>query len=202
MGASLSIALLSIGDGRDEIHDRAHESIKASLNLRRFDQHIVVDDRDHKLGFAGAIQHGWDQIKCDFVFHMEMDFTFNWSVDIDPIIQTLEERKYLVQIALLRQPVNPIEIEAGGVIQQNPGAYQQLELNDGRAWVEHSQFFTTNPCIYPAWVMRRGWPQRAESEGHFGIELFKEDPARRSAFWGHGEQWVSHVGDYRAGVGY
>lgn len=197
----MSICLMKIGDGRDEYHERAQASIASRLDYT-FDQVVVVDDREHRLGFAGAIQHGWEQVHTDFVFHMEMDFEFNWNVDLEPIIQTLEERRYLTQIALLRGPVNDSERDAGGIIQQNPGSFEQVEMPDGRAWVEHSRFFTTNPCVYPSWIVERGWPQRAESEGHFGMQLFEEDNMRRSAFWGHGEQWVRHVGDERAGKGY
>lgn len=198
----MSIALLMIGDGRDEYHALADESLEDNIGSMQFEQIIRVDDRTHELGFAGAIQKGWGQVETDYVFHLEMDFTFNWHVDLEPIIKTLEERKYLTQIALLRGPVNDAEREAGGIIQQFPESYEQVGLADGRAWIEHSRFFTTNPSIYPAWIVERGWPQRPESEGHFGMQLFNEDPARRSAFWGHGEQWVSHIGDERKGTGY
>lgn len=198
----MSICLLMIGDGRDEYHERALASLKENIGLDKFDQAITVDDSDHRLGFAGAIQHGWEQVRCDFVFHLELDFTFNWEVDLGPIIQTLTERKYLTQIALLRNPVNEAEREAGGVIQQFPDSYTQVEMPDGRAWVEHGRHFTTNPCVYPAWVVARGWPQRPESEGHFGMQLFEEDSARRSAYWGHGEQWIRHIGEERSGHGY
>lgn len=196
------VAALLIGDGRDEYHEAAYQSLKVNIGIEQFDQVIKVDDSEHRLGFAGAIQHGWQQVASDFVFHMELDFTFNWPVDIGPIIKTLEQRKYLTQIALLRQPVNESERSCGGIIQQSPSEYQQVELPDGRGWIEHSKFFTTNPSIYPAWVVERGWPQRPQSEGVFGVDLFGEDPARRSAFWGHGEQWVRHIGDERAGTGY
>lgn len=198
----MSIALLMIGDGRDEYHEKADASLEEHIGSSAFDQIIRVDDRDHKLGFAGAIQRGWDQVRTDFVFHLEMDFTFNWKVDLAPILQTLDERRYLVQIALLRQPVNPEEGICGGIIETDPDSYQQVELMDGRAWVEHRKFFTTNPCVYPRWIVERGWPQRDQSEGFFGIKLFNQDSARRSAFWGHGEQWVRHIGNERAGTGY
>lgn len=197
----MSLGLLMIGDGRDEAHERAHESLKRHvLAHNRFDQVVAVDDREHLLGFAGAIQHGWAQMRTDFVFHMEMDFTFNWDVDLAPVIQTLEERAYMTQIALLRGPENPDEHVAGGIMQQDPAAYEQVEM-DGRAWVEHRKFFTTNPCIYPRWIYERGWPQVPQSEGKFSIALFNEDPARCSAFWGHGEQWIRHIGR-REGCGY
>lgn len=198
----MSLALLMIGDGRDEYHDRAYDSLVENVSLDAFTQVIKVDDRDHKLGFAGAIQQGWDQVDADYVFHLEMDFTFNWPIDLEPVIKTLDEFRYLTQIVFLRQPVNPQEIEAGGIIQQHPASYEQVSLPDGRAWIEHSRFFTMNPSVYPSWIAKRGWPQRVESEGHFGLELFEEDHARRSAFWGRGEQWVFHLGEHRTGRGY
>lgn len=198
----MSICLLMIGDGRTEYHERAVDSIQESFKPGTFDQAVTVDDSNHELGFSGAIQHGWDQVETDFVFHVELDFTFNWAIDLDPLVQTLQERRYLTQIALLRQPVNDAERDAGGVIQQFPASYEQVELPDGRAWIEHSRFFTTNPSLYPAWIVERGWPQRVGSEGHFSVDLFEEDRARRSAYWGHGEQWVRHIGDERAGNGY
>lgn len=200
-GGSVSLGLLMIGDGRDETHERAHESLKRHvLANNTFDQVVTVDDRDHVLGFAGAIQHGWGQLHTDYVLHMEMDFTFNWKVDLASIIQTLEERAYLVQVALLRGPENEAEHAAGGILLQDPDSYEQVEC-DGRAWIEHRKFFTTNPSVYPAWIYERGWPQVSESEGKFSIALFGEDPVRCGAFWGHGEQWVKHIGA-REGRGY
>lgn len=199
----MSVGLLMIGDGRTETHERSLASLKRHLTGHNdlFDQVVTVDDSSHSLGFAGAVQHGWDQLTTDYVFHVELDFLFNWPVDLKPILKTLDERKYLTQIALLRGPENAAEHEVGGIIQQHPEDYRQLEAADGRAWIEHRRFFTTNPCVYPAWVRERGWPQVSESEGRFSHALFGADPARRSAFWGHGEQWVEHIGR-REGTGY
>lgn len=198
----MTLGLLMIGDGRDETHERSKASFEQMvLPSTTFDQVVIVDDSEHKLGFAGAIQHGWEQLRTDYVFHLELDFTLNWAVDLAPIVQTLEERRYLTQIALLRGPENPNEHSAGGIIPRDPDSYEQIETADGRAWIEHRKFFTTNPCVYPRWIYERGWPQTSESEGRFGIELFNADRARCSAFWGHGEQWVCHIG-VREGVGY
>jgi hypothetical protein len=193
-----------IGDGRDEYHERAYESLLENVG-NDFAHRVVIDDRDHELGFAGAIQAGWDKVletDSTHIFHFEADFTFNWPVELEPIIRTLDDYRYLTQIALLRQPVNPSEIEAGGIIQEHPESFEQVSLPDGRAWIEHRRFFTTNPSIYPRWVAECGWPQGKHSEGHFATRLFDEDPARRAAIWGRGEQWVRHIGNERAGHGY
>lgn len=195
----MSVALLLIGDGRDEYHELAYRSVVE--HLPTFDQYIHVDDREHTLGFAGAIQAGWDQVQTDWLVHWEADFVIDRPMPVDEIIAVLTGHQYLVQMALLRGPVNAAERQAGGIVQQHPHDYALREW-EGWHWLEHRRFFTTNPCVYPRWVVERGWPQRDQSEGHFGIELFEEDQERRSAFWGNGEVWVDHIGDARAGKGY
>lgn len=113
----------------------------------------------------------------------------------------LTDRDYLVQMALIRQPWNDEEKAAGGIVALLPDVYEQQRAG-GHAWREHRRHFTTNPCIYPRWVAERGWPDRPESEGHFGIELLASNPAFRSGYWGEGEEWVTHIGDVRTGHGY
>jgi hypothetical protein len=194
----MSIALLLIGDGRDDVHDRCWESAQIHLPPV-FDHKVVVDDRDHELGFAGAIKQGWDEVLAtgaDWCFWLEADFLFQRDVPIARMLEVLRANRHLVQIALLRGPENPDEHAAGGIIPQRPGTYF---ARDG--WIEHRNFFTTNPNLLPTWVMRAGWPQEPESEGKFGINLFASDNTLRSAFWGNGETWVEHVGQ-RVGVGY
>lgn len=194
----MSVALLTISDGRHAYHQQALAS--ALEMLPKFDQYIWVDDREHALGFAGAIQHGWQQVTADWVMHFECDFTFDEPVDVAAIIAVLRTHPYLTQMALLRQPVNDIERAAGGVIEQHPDSYHTVRWQ-GQEWREHRRFWTTNPCVYPRWIVDRGWPQRDQSEGVFGIELFAEDPARRAAFW-KDRELVTHIGDVRGGVGY
>lgn len=194
----MTVCLLLIGDGRHDYRDRTLAS--AAENLPPFDYCVEVDDTDHEMGFAGAIQAGWDaalETDCDFIFHLELDFTFNRPVPIEEMRHTLELCPYLAQIALLRQPWNERERKAGGIVQADPGNFA---FNDG--WIQHAKFFTTNPSLYPRWVAERGWPQGQQSEGHFSLKLFASDTSVRSAFWGHGEEWVHHIGDERRGTGY
>jgi hypothetical protein len=199
----MSVALLVIGDGRDDVHDRSWESAQQFLPAI-FDFKVVVDDRDHKLGFAGAIEQGWDKVLeggAEWCFWLELDFLFRRQVPLVQMRKLLQAHPHLVQMALLRGPVNEQEQEAGGVVEQHPDDY--IERNWlGYKYLEHRRFFTTNPSLVPTWVMRAGWPQRSESEGHFGLNLFASNPGLRSAFWGDGEVWVDHIGDVRAGVGY
>jgi len=211
-----------ITDGRICFHD-AMDSIED--NFDEFDYHLIVDDSlnpkfhtytdfvytrggwwgnfevDHaseKRGFAGAIRAGWEQIPddIDYVFHMEDDFVFLNRPPLTDMIQALEDNTHLVQMALLRGPVNEAEIAAGGLMQVDPDSYEYK----GK-WIEHKKFFTTNPCVYRRSLIERGWPDCSNSEGIFGIELFASDPSLRSGFWGNGEQWVDHIG-IRQGTGY
>ena len=195
----MTVALLLISDGREDYLEQTLASVEA--NLPDFDQIVHIDDTAHELGFAGAIQAGWDRISTDHVVHLEADFTFNRSVPVDRLVGALDRNPHLTQIALLRQPWNPVERAAGGIIATDPSAYAQRQDGDDQ-WLEHRKFWTTNPCVYPRWIVERGWPQCNQSEGMFGLKLFAEDPAYRAAFWGSGEEWVEHIGHGRAGHGY
>lgn len=198
----MSICLLVISDGRDGYRERSLAS--ADVCLPPFADRIEVEDRDHRLGFAGAISEGWRRVLeagHEWCFHLEADFVFNRPVPLGQMLRAMEANKHLVQMALLRGPENSAEASAGGVIEQHSNDY--VQIHDGpHSWLEHRRFFTTNPSLIPGWVMRAGWPQGSESEGHFGLNLFASDPALRAAFWGTGERWVEHIGAVRAGVGY
>lgn len=206
----MSWALLVIRDGRDEYHERSIASAEWALPTP--DQTIVVDDADHSLGFAGAIQKGWDQVETDWVFHLEADFIFNCRPPLDTMRWLVEssvmhrgsEAIYegsLAQVALKRQAWSPAEIEAGGIIEQHPADFNEVTFG-GTPWTEHRRFFTTNPCLYPRRIVDRGWPQVSESEGHFTHQLLAD--GYRFAFLG-GRCWppyVTHIGEHRAGKGY
>lgn len=198
-----SVALIVISDGRQDYLTRT--LLSAAKNLPTVEHVIHVDDRDHQLGFAGAIQAAWDralQTDCTHLFHLEGDFTLDRPVPLRAMLSILHVCPHLVQLALLRQPWNAAERAAGGIWQQHPDSYERMRVGPGVEWLEHRRFFTTNPSVYPRWVAKRGWPQQPHSEGVFGLNLFGEDPARRAAFWGDGSEWVTHIGDERHGHGY
>lgn len=196
------IALLLIDDGRFDYRDRCLAS--ASQLLPPLDVCIEVNDPDHELGFAGAIQAGWDAVLesgADYVFHLEADFTFNVHVPLEQMIEILDREPGLAQVALKRQPWNASERIAGGIVEQHPDSYVERQRRWGR-WTEHDRFFTTNPSVYRASLCERGWPQRAESEGHFTKQL--RDDGFTFAFWGgkFSPPTVTHIGRHRAGKGY
>lgn len=198
----MKIALLVITDGRSDYLARTLTSAQELLP-DVFDDRIVIDDTAHELGFAGAIQAGWDQIgDADYIFHLEGDFVFNQPVPVEQMVRLLEKRPQLAQVVLKRQPWNHDERRAGGIVEQHPADF--WECFDGDiTWTEHRRFFSTNPCVYPAAIARLGWPQESESEGKFTHRLLR-DPLIRFAFYGgkFDPPMVEHIGAERAGHGY
>ncbi len=201
----MNVCLLLISDGRD---DYLQATLKSAVHrLPRCRYLVHVDDRGHELGFAGAIAEGWRQVLetgADWVFHLEQDFTFNRPVPLEHMRHVLATHRELVQLVLKRQPWNPQEAAAGGIVEQDPDSYtERHDPATGAVWTEHRRFFSTNPSLYRARLCERGWPQTEFSEGVFTHRLL-EDPQARFAFWGakHREPWVHHIGDDRAGHGY
>jgi hypothetical protein len=198
----MSIALIVIEDGRDTYHDEAIISATHALPMREFDQHIWIDDHEHELGFAGAIQSAWQQVETDWVFHLEADFTFAAPVPLVRMIAVLGRHPELAQIVLKRQPCNAIEAAAGGLVEVAPDDFTEVREGDD-VWTEHRKWWSTNPGVYSSRFCRLGWPQVPQSEGIFTHQLLR-DPLLRFAMWGtkFASPLVEHIGHDRAGVGY
>jgi hypothetical protein len=202
----LRYTLLLITDGREDYCRRT--LVSALTNLPAPERVVVVDDKDHRLGFAGAVQQGWDQIldtDAKWIFHLEADFTFNKRVPLEGMAAIAAD-EHVAQVALKRQPWNEQEKRAGGIVELDPDSFEECR----RYWdylshpyTVHRKFFTTNPSLYRRDIAERGWPQEANSEGKFSIKLF-EDPAVVSTFWGgkFDAPMVTHIGDERQGTGY
>jgi len=198
----LKYTLLLITDGRDDYLTRTMCSAMVALPSPH--EVVLVDDREHRLGFAGAVQAGWDRIletDAELIFHLEADFVFNERIDLESMA-ALASDPHISQVALKRQPWNEAEKAAGGIVELDPDSFEEGQ-HGGHAYTAHRKFFTTNPSIYRRDIAERGWPQEDRSEGKFSIELFK-DPHVVSTFWGgkFDAPKVHHIGDERAGHGY
>lgn len=146
-------------------------------------------------GFGEAINTGWDATDdIDWLLHMEDDFLINFELPVVDIITVLDTHPYLAQMALLRNPVNHLEIAAGGIVGQNPDDFHQTQWRQYK-WLEHRRFYTTNPAILPHWTRERRM-KPPQAEGHFGIELF-QDPTVFCGYWEWNVEWVTHIGDTR-----
>jgi hypothetical protein len=220
------ICLLVMTDGRDDIlaetlpiaaahvpHDRLviHDDTGDYAHRRMIADtyrslSVDVIGGEQRRGFGGAITAAWEYIANKpepFVVHLEDDFVLSRPVDWVDLADTLTRHPHLVQLALRRQPWNPEEHAAGGIVEQHPADYLDC-FDHGGAWLEHTRFFTTNPSIYRRDLCRRGWPTGPNSEGRFGIDLIAETPESRFAYWGSRDsgEWCEHIGTDRAGTGY
>lgn len=223
------IAVIVFTDGRTNLLRRTIESFEANVTGEIVERWIYDDSGNRKQreliakmfpqwtlinhptgerqGFAGAVRTGWDALRnysiADWVFHLEDDFTFNRPVDLDDLQNVMVKRPILAQIALLRQAWNPDEVAAGGLLEMNPDAYIPHLDRDGREWLEHDMFFTTNPSLYRKSLIEMfDWPAGPESEGRFGLKL--REAGYRYAYWGARDDGplVHHIGEHRSGGGY
>ncbi len=204
--------LLIIDDGRKDYLDRCLES--AATYLPPMDACVMVSDPDHELGFASAVQAGWDGVLetgCEWVFHLESDFLLTHPVPLDSMRRIIEgsdahgpnPKETILQVSLLRQAWNAREKAAGGLILADVEDFCAVRTAGGE-FTEHRRYFTTNPSLYRASLCHRGWPQVPNSEGVFTHELLADDAKLRFAIYGGWNDpprcW--HIGTERAGIGY
>lgn len=159
-------------------------------------------------GFGGAYRHAYDWLvahdDAGYVFSTEDDFVLTRPVDLMAMAQVLAERDHLTQLALRRQPWNPIEKAAGGIVESRPTDYTDRSDTDGHEWLEHRVFHTTNPSLLPRWVLaEHRWPTGPRSEGVFSADVFS-NPETRAGYWGSraSGEWCHHIGHTRVGRGY
>lgn len=243
----MSIALLVITDGREEYLDRCVASLKhVHGNVTEMWMYDDTGDETYRRalaarypqfnhingggrrGFGGAIAAAWAvlaaQSTASWVFHVEQDFEFGARpIDLDVMAWVLHEHPYLLQMALRRQAWSQAEGLAGGVVEQNPEAYEEVisfvaglasrqpNPEPEVAWLEHRLFWTTNPAIYRrAMCTNTTWPPGARSEGRYTHHLIEhgalEMPGHlvRFGYWGARDSgvWVEHIGHQRIGRGY
>lgn len=170
-------------------------------------------------GCAGAFQQVWRQVnagtRADFVFLIEQDFRFVRPIQLSAMAGLLDDRPYLAEVALLRQPWNSEEKRAGGIVEWHPDWYMDMtDVKDRkrRYWLEHRSF-TTNPCLFRRSLLGVPWPDHrpeAYSEGVFSHHIHTDGipgiPGSqvRCAYWGKrgSGHWVEHIGYERIGTGY
>lgn len=221
------ITLVCFTDGRDHIYDTipsALDHLQGPISRKiiyddsgdaenrarladAFPEFIVTHHPDGRQGFGGAIRFMWkhlhEQDRNPYVWHLEDDFLFRQHVDLEAMIAVMEERPQLVQLALRRQPWNAEERAAGGIVELHPNEF--FDCHDGEHdWLEHTRFFTSNPCLYRRSLCAQGWPADPYSEGRFGMLLRQLYQGCTFGYWGarSSGEWVQHTGSERVGTGY
>lgn len=231
----MTVAMAVFTDGRDHIFDLDRRASWDDRLHGELGQRWIFDDSadgafrerlEHEFpgwritswpkrrGFGGTIRRAWAMLNimepAEYLFHLEDDFLLEVDVDLSQMRGVLERHPHLAQLALRRQPVNDVEIAAGGVVECHPASYDQS--GDGYAqWLEHRLYFTTNPCLYRRTLCGVGWPGGALSEGHFTHDRMlalgtPEASAEHVRFGLLGRRYdpvhVTHIGKLRAGTGY
>lgn len=141
------------------------------------------------------------------MFHLEHDFAFERPVDVRDLRAVLDDDVPMAQCALVRQPVNGAEVAAGGLLQSRPGAWRPRDCWVGNPprhvhWLEHEEWFTTNPSLIPTSVLAaHPLVVEDECEGRYGLRL--RSLGRRFAYLGRLDDppAVRHIGA-RTGTGY
>jgi len=163
----------------------------------------IVRHHKNRTGFCATVADAWSLLSAqdgiEFVFHLEDDFEFIEPVPLSAMARELRRDRRLAQIALVRQPWNEREKEAGGLLE----LYRPLNIVEGEGIriAKHKACFTTNPSLYPALVTRLGWPDGPRCEGIFTHKLI-------NLGWEFayliptGDHAVTHIGDQRIGTGY
>ena len=157
----------------------------------------VIDDRDHLLGMAGAVQRAWAwalTTNCDYLLHVEEDFRFLEPLNLAGMLDVLRHDETLAQVVLKRNPWSPEEVQAGGFIEQHPDDYTDHQAGQ-LCWVTHQRYFSLNPCLIPRHILERGWPDGNEAEMTSSLVA----DGYRFAFYGHRTDppRVQHIGAVR-----
>lgn len=199
-----SWAMLDGPISRRVIHDDSGDEGYRAWLRREFPGWAIIGEGP-RLGFGAAMIRArlWllSDVGSPFVWWQEDDFRLTRRIDLTAMVEVLNRTPNLAQLALRRQPWNDEERAAGGIVEAHPDDFLEVGL-DGRKWLRHRRFFTTNPSLIPWPVINRPWPTGPLSEGMFGLSLF--DDGYWCGYWGSraSGEWCRHVGTERAGTGY
>lgn len=163
----------------------------------------VVGSGHH--GYTDSVRRLWRYVDArvsePFVFMVEDDFIYDRPVDLAPLLQVLRRQPLVRQIALLRGPCYPRELEGDGILGWPREKFTARDAGTDRARLEHRLFWTMNPSLFARSVVQTPWPARVSSERAFGDALLR-DPKARFAFAGDGEPWITHIGEVRSSDAY
>lgn len=159
----------------------------------------IIDDREHKLGMAGAVQAAWAWALgegLDYLLHVEEDFRF--VADLDPVAMAnvLARSPYIAEMCLKRQPWSPEEHAAGDLFATWPDG----SLLDRVGFLIQRRLFSLNPCLIPRRVLELGWPSGPLGVGNeAGFTKRALDAGYWFGYWGRRDDQplVIHVGDTR-----
>lgn len=165
-------------------------------------------------GYDRAYRWRMDFIaKCSerFCFLHEDDFLYHDDVPLASWIEVFTLRHRLLQISLKRQAWFPLELEAGGIVEANPDAFTDTEM-DGWPMTTHRAYWTFNPSLFRIITAQATrFPLGPRSEWRFHVELLRRSrvrsgPSSSDYYAIAGAKFdpprVTHIGDERLGKTY
>jgi hypothetical protein len=203
---SLEAAILGNVVKRAIYDDSGDPAYKAWLREKFEPLGYYVVGPDNRVGYTKSMSLMWEYLtnRCTsrWVFLAEDDFTYDVPVDLTKMSNILRRHPHLRQLALLRHPYYPRELEAGSIIKEHPEDYEAKTDGEDR-WLEHRLYFTANPSLFErSLTSREPWPVGVASSERVYTDRLNKDPNSRMAYLGHGEEVVTHIGSYRAGKDY
>lgn len=185
--------LIIRGHGRWDYLARSVASIGATIGLDRFDRKILSIDGPPPTGFDGwevlstgperqgltaNVTQAWGALTDDdeMVFDTEDDFLIE-DAPLNRMADVLDTYPHVANMTLVRQPVNPWEQQAGGLL-WSEHFNGDFTIHDG--WMEQRRLWSINPSVLHASTLRAITP---------GVEKLLTTQARNRdwtfGFWGH-----------------
>ena len=189
------VGLAYISDREDLYLPRCKASVEEHIDYP-FVAVTTIDDRQHKLGMAGAVNAAWSWAvdnDLEFLLHWEEDQFIVRTLDIEDMVTVLDLNPELSHVVLNRYPYGG-DIALGGPMKAL-GAEPKECTGCGAKWSTHKTLFSLNPCLIPRHVFELGY----SNENEAGMTKVLLDQGYEFSFLGHptDEPYISHIGDIR-----
>lgn len=193
------------GHGRWDYLAQSVASIDRTIGLDRFARKIlsidgpgpnawpdgweVLSTGPERRGLTANVTQAWRALTAedDWVFDTEDDFLIE-NCPLDEMADVLEAVPHVANMTLIRQPVNPWEERAGGLLWSE---HFQGQFTEHDGWLEQNRLWSINPSVMRASTMLAVTP---------GVERLLTDQADANGwshgFWGkpHDPPRATHIG--------
>lgn len=164
--------LIVRGHGRWGYLRQSVESIDATIGLDRFARKIlsvdgpgpdewpdgwdVLSTGAERQGLTANVTQAWRALDDDdeMVFDTEDDFLIQ-DAPLDEMADVLDDHPHVANMTLVRQPVNPWEERAGGLLWSE---HFQGDFADHGGWLEQRRLWSINPSVLHADTLRAVTP--------------------------------------------
>lgn len=200
--APLPAEVAVVDDSGDEWYLRYLSDLLPSA----FPDGVTVIHHPERQGFCASVHDAWQlaiRPGVDWVYWTEDDFLYHRGLDMRDLAFVLEREPQIAQMALMRDAVNKVERDAGGLYEMYRDRYE-IRGTDKRWLLSRTNFSTTHSLMRRQFMADNPWPDPetvpASCEGIYSIGLL--NAGFLFGVWGLGEPWTEHIGHARVGKGY